>query len=194
VPVPTLKRDETSPSDTCDGFGTSGTSFGKEFTKAFCAIRLVFSGCEPLASQGFLTVGTCEALPVPRVVAVSHATLSDNLVALDAFGGEFVFVAFCAINVMFLGNERLGSDRVLAGATYEASLVPLTRLVLHLLHTCSEDISASVASGGELSVVAGAAIYSVGFGAELFVHQRRPAFGADEARLVPMLLLVRQIL
>jgi hypothetical protein len=60
--------------------------------------------------------------------------------------------------------------------------------------TGSEDIVASVASGGELSVVARPAVDAVGLGAELLVHQRRTTFVAQEAGLVPMLFFVRQIL
>ena len=41
---------------------------------------------------------------------------------------------------MLLGDEGLGADGVLAGAADEALLVPLTGLVLHLLHTCTARI------------------------------------------------------
>ena len=44
---------------------------------------------------------------------------------------------------MLLGDEGLGADRVLAGAADEALLVPLTGLVLHLLHTCTAKILVS---------------------------------------------------
>ena len=36
--------------------------------------------------------------------------------------------------------------------------------------TCSENISTTIASGGELSVITRSTIYSVGFGTKLFVH------------------------
>ena len=58
-----------------------------------------------------------------------------DLAALDALGGELVLVALGAVDVVLLRDEALGPDGVLAGAADEALLVPLTSLVLHLLHT-----------------------------------------------------------
>ena len=95
---------------------------------------------------------------------------------------------------MLLGYEGLCTDGVLAGAAHEALLVPLPGLVLHLLHPGFENISAGVASRGELCVVARTAVDAVSLGAELLVHQAGPALVAQEAGLVPVLLLVRQIL
>lgn len=169
VPVTTLKRYEPCTSNACNWFRAGSTSLGEEFTKALCAVWLVLSGSKPLTSQRFLAVRASEALSVPGVIAISDSTLSDDFVALDALGGEFVFVTFCAIDVVFFGDERLGSDRVGANATNKASFVPLTRLVLHLLHACSEDIPATIAPGCKLRVVTRSAIYSVGLGTKLFV-------------------------
>ena len=83
------------------------------------------------------------------------------LVALDAFGGELVLIAASAVDVVLLRrqmssqyssklktpglemdtedshhlwNEALGADGIFASATNEAFLVPLSALVLHLLH------------------------------------------------------------
>ena len=95
---------------------------------------------------------------------------------------------------MLLGYEGLGADGVLAGAADEALLVPLPRLVLHLLHAGLEDVPAAVAAGGELSIVARPAVNTVSLGAELFVYQAAPTFVTEEAGLVPVLLLVRKIL
>lgn len=63
-----------------------------------------------------------------------------------------------------------------------------------VLRTSAEDLAASIATAGELSVVAIAAIDLVHLAAELFVHQGHSAPVAEEAGLVPMLILVRQIL
>ncbi|TRY77078.1 hypothetical protein TCAL_15953 [Tigriopus californicus] len=63
-----------------------------------------------------------------------------------------------------------------------------------LKSTTSEHVATSIASGCKLGVIAWATIDPIGFGSELFVHERSPAFGAHKARFVPMLLLVRQIL
>ena len=95
---------------------------------------------------------------------------------------------------MLLGYEGLGADGVLAGAADEALLVPLPRLVLHLLHAGLEDVPAAVAAGGELSIVARPAVNTVSLGAELFVYQAAPTFVTEEAGLVPVLLLVGKIL
>ena len=72
--------------------------------------------------------------------------------------------------------------------------MPLSCLVFHFLHPCLEDVSAGVAPSRELSVIAGATVYPVSFGAELLVNQAGPALAALEAALVPVLLLVGKIL
>lgn len=72
--------------------------------------------------------------------------------------------------------------------------MPLTGLVLHLLVACPEDLSASVAARRELRVVARAAVYLFHLAPELLVHERHLALLAQEALLVPVLVLVRQVL
>lgn len=62
------------------------------------------------------------------------------------------------------------------------------------LLTSTENLAATVTARRELRVVAIAAVDLVGLGAELLVDQRHAAFVAQEARLVPVFLLVRQIL
>ena len=57
-----------------------------------------------------------------------------DLAALDTLGGKLVFIAAGAVDVILLGDEALGPDGVAADAADEAALVPLPRLVLHLLH------------------------------------------------------------
>ena len=57
-----------------------------------------------------------------------------HLAALDTLGGKLVFIAAGAVDVILLGDEALGADGVAADAADEAALVPLSRLVLHLLH------------------------------------------------------------
>lgn len=63
-----------------------------------------------------------------------------------------------------------------------------------ILRTSAEDLAASIATAGELSVIAVTAVDLVHLAAELFVHQGHSASVAEEAGLVPMLILVRQIL
>lgn len=62
------------------------------------------------------------------------------------------------------------------------------------LRTSTEDLAASIATAGELGVIAVAAVDLVHLATELFVHQGHPAPVAEEAGLVPVLILVRQIL
>lgn len=63
-----------------------------------------------------------------------------------------------------------------------------------MLRTSSEDIAARIATGGELGVVAVAAVDLVHLATELFIHQGHFALGTEEAGLMPVLILVRQIL
>ncbi|CAN7986490.1 unnamed protein product, partial [Ixodes hexagonus] len=122
------------------------------------------------------------------------------LVALDAPGGELLLVAGGAVNVVVSRNKASSSDGVLAGTAAETFVVPLVPLVLHLLGactlalTCPEDLSAAIAARGEGSVVAGGAVHLLRLGPERLIHQGHTALAAEEASLVPMLLLVRQIL
>lgn len=191
VPMAALEGDESGTADTCDRFATRCATFREQFPKAVCAVRLVVPGSEPLSSQGLLAVGASEALSVPGLVSVGNASLSDDLVALDALGGELVLVTLSAVNVVFLRDETFSSDWIFAGAANETFLMPLSSLVLHLLHTCSKHISTAVASSGELGVVAGAAVDPVRLASKLLVHKGRTALGAQEASLMPMLLFVR---
>lgn len=131
---------------------------------------------------------------MPRLIAVSHTTASDDLVALDAPGGELVLVTASAVDIIVSRNEAPGADGVAAHAAAEALLVPLVALVLHLLRAGAEDLAAAIAAGGEGGIVTGGAVHLLSLGAERLVHQRHAAFAAQEARLVPVLLLVRQVL
>lgn len=63
-----------------------------------------------------------------------------------------------------------------------------------MLRTGTEDLAASIATAGELGVVAVPAVDLVHLATELFVHQGHSAPVAQETGLVPMLILVRQIL
>ena len=48
--------------------------------------------------------------------------------------GNLNLITLGTVDVVLLGDERLGANGVLARAAHEALLVPLPRLVLHLLH------------------------------------------------------------
>merc|ERR1719210_386362 len=105
-----------------DGFGTSCTTFGKEFTETFCAVGFVISGSKALASQGFLAVSASETLTMPGIVAIGNSTLSNHLVAFDTLCGKLVFITLGAVDVMFFRNKGFGANWVMAGATNEAFL------------------------------------------------------------------------
>lgn len=131
---------------------------------------------------------------MPWLIAVRHTSAGDDLVALNAPGGELVLVTASAVDIIVPRNEAPGADRVAAHAAAEALLVPLVALVLHLLRASAEDLAAAIAAGGEGGVVAGSAVDLLSLGAERLVHQRHAALAAQEAGLVPVLLLVRQVL
>lgn len=65
---------------------------------------------------------------------------------------------------------------------------------IKVLRTSTEDLAASIATAGELGVVAITAVDLVHLTTELFVHQGHSAPVAEEAGLMPVLILVRQIL
>jgi len=194
VPVTTLERNETGSTNPCDRLAAGGAPLGEQLPEAVSAVRLVITRGEPLSCQGLLAVRAGEALPVPGVVTVGHPSLGDYLATLDTLGGKLLFIALRAVYVVLLGYEGLGTDGVLAGAAHEALLVPLPGLVFHLLHPCFKHVSTAVTSGGKLGIVAGPAVDPVSLRPELLVHQAGPALVAEEAGLVPMFLLVRQIL
>jgi len=131
---------------------------------------------------------------MPRLVLVGHAARGDDLVALDAAGGELLLVAASAVDLLLARDEGLGADGCPADTAAETLLVPLPGLVLHLLVAGPEDLGAAVAAGGELAVVAGAAVDLLHLAAELLVHQGDRALAAEEALLMPVLVFVRQIL
>lgn len=108
---------------------------------------------------------------MPRLVLVRHAALRYDLVTLDAASGEFVFIAASAVDLLLARDEALGANRVLAHYAAETLLVPLLRLVLHLLGSSTEDLATAIAPACELCVVAVAAVDLVELGAELLVHQ-----------------------
>lgn len=191
VPVAVFERDESSATDTCNGLGAGGAPLGEELAEAISTVGLLVAGREALPCQRRVAVGAREAFAVPRLVLVGHAATRDNLVALDAAGCEFLLVAGGAVDLLFTRDEALGSYGCLAHTAAEALLVPLACLVLHLLCAGSEDLAAAVAAGGELGVIAVAAVDLVRLGAELLVHQGHAALVAQEAGLVPVLVLVR---
>lgn len=103
-------------------------------------------------------MGAHETLPMPWLVLVCHTSTCDDLGALDTSSGEFLFIAAGAKDLLFARDKALRANRGLANYAAEAFLVPLSSFVFHLLCPGSEDFSATVASGGELSVIAATAV------------------------------------
>lgn len=171
VPVSIFKGDEAGATNASDGLGAGCASLGEQFPEAVGAVGLVIPGSEALASQRSATVSAGEAFPMPRFALVGHASRRDDLVALDAARGELVLVAGSAVDVLVPGYEALGPNWGLAHAATETLFMPLPGLVLHLLVACPEDFPTSVASGGELSIIAGATKDLLQFGTKLFIHK-----------------------
>lgn len=127
---------------------------------------------------------------MPWLVLICHAAAGDDLVALNTPGGKLVLVTSGTINLLLARDEALRADRILADHAAKALLVPLSGLVFHLLSASTEDLAASITTTGELGVIAVAAVDLVHLTTELFVHQGHSAPVAEEAGLMPVLILV----
>lgn len=194
MPVPVLERDEASAADASNRPRAGSTPLGEKLAKALGTVRFVVARRESLSRQGVVAVAAGETISVPRLVLVCHTSASNNLVALNTPSGELVLVTCGAVNLLLARDEALRADRVLADHAAEAFLVPLSGLIFHLLSTGTEDIAACIATSGELGIVAVAAVDLVHFATKLFVHQGHFTLGAEEASLMPVFILVRQIL
>jgi hypothetical protein len=194
VPVTVLEGNEARATDASNWLGTGGAAFRKQFAEAVSTIRLLVAAREALTGQGSLAVRARKALSMPWVVLVSHTASRDNLFALDATSGKFVFIAPSTINILLARNERFRSDWCFAATATETFLMPLTVLVFHLLRASTEHFAASVASGCELRVVTVATVNLIGLRAKLLVNQRDTTHIAEEASLMPVLVFVAQIL
>lgn len=131
---------------------------------------------------------------MPWFVFVCHTTTSDNLVTLDATGGEFLFVTLSTVDFLFTGNEALGTNRNLAYVTTETFLVPLSCFILHFLGTSSEDFVASIASGSKLLIVTASAVNPIALGSKLFIYKGFSTGSAQEASFMPVLVFIGQVL
>jgi len=61
------------------------------------------------------------------------------LATLDAPSGELLLIAASAVDLLFPGNEALGTNGSLTHAAAETLLVPLAGLVLHLFVAWGKD-------------------------------------------------------
>lgn len=154
VPMSVFKGNEASATNTSNRLGAGSASLGEEFTETVSTVWFVIPGGEALAGQRSVTVSTGEALPVPRFTLVGHTTRCNDLITLDATCSEFVFVTGSAVNLLVPGNKALSANWSFAHAAAETLFMPLTGLILHLLITCSEDFTTSIATCCELGIVA----------------------------------------
>lgn len=194
MPVSALKRNEPGATNACNRFSTGCTSLREQFAKAISTVGLVIPGGESLSCQRLCAVGAGKTFSVPGIIPVGHTSLGNHLRALDALGSKLIFITFCTIDIMLLGDKGLSSNRTLTGAADKTLLMPLSGLVLHLLHTCPEYIRTSITPGGELGIIARSTVNPVCLAAKLFVDQAAPALVAQETGLMPMLLFVGQVL
>jgi hypothetical protein len=194
MPVAILERDKAGSSDACNRLSAGSAPLGEQFSIAVRTIGFLFSWCKPLSSKTTITVGTTEAFPMPWLITVCHTTRLNDLVTLDAPGGELLFIASCAVDIIIPWNERSCSNWVLAHHATEAFLMPLVTLIFHLLCSGSEDLGTSIAPWGKGSIVASGAVNLLSFRAKRFVYERHTTLGTQEALFMPMLLLVWQIL
>jgi len=190
VPVALVKRNELRSSKTSDGLDASAALLGKELSETVGAVWSFLAGGELLASQHATTVGAGEAVAMEGSSLVGDASLVDHSIALGAALGELLLVARDADELMVTWDESLVSDWLSASEADEALLVPLFAAEFELLHSRLEDVSAAVASWGEVVVMAIGAVEFLVLGSEGLVNQRLLAVDTLEAFLVPVLILV----
>lgn len=190
MPVAFVKRDELCSTKPSDGLGAPGALLGKEFSETVGAVRSLVARGELLAGQDAAAVRAGEAVAVEGGSLVGDASLVDHPVALSAALGKLLLIAWDADELMITWDESLVSDWLSASEAHEAILVPLFAAEFEFLHSGLEDISASVAPGSEVVVVAVGAIELLVLGSEGLVHQGLLAVHALEAFFVPMLVLV----
>jgi len=193
VPVTILERNESGAADSRDWFDARSAPLGEQLSETIATERFLVPRSETLSGQRSAAMAAREAFPVPRFVFVRHATASDYLSTLDTASRELFLVASGAVDFLFSGYKALGADWRAAHYAAETFLVPLSGLVLHLFRSCTEDVSASIASSSKLRVIAISAIDFFHFRSKLFIHQRNATFAAQETSFVPMFVLVRQI-
>lgn len=167
---------------------------GEELAKALRAVGMVIARGEPLSSKRLLAVGAREALAVIGQILVAHAARRDHFGALGALGRVRLLVARHAEDLVVLRYEALRADWRCTCEAQEAVLVELLSFVLHLFHAWLEDLRALVTPRSESLIVALGTVKSLILGAERLIDERYLAHVAEEALLVPVLVLVGEVL
>lgn len=127
---------------------------------------------------------------MPGLVSVGHPTSGDGLLAVHTMHGKLFLIAGHTVVLVFLRDEALGANRLLASLAGEAGLVPAVPLVLHLPGAWHDGFLAFVALRGVLIGVALSAKELLILGREGLVHQGALALKALETVLMPVSVLV----
>lgn len=194
MPMAVVERDELRTAKSGDGLSTATTLLGKQLPEAVGAVGLVLTGGELLTSQHLLTVGALEAVAMEGGALIGDATLVDHAIAAVAALGELILVAGHANELGVTWDEALVADWLLADVAAEALLVPLLATELKLLHAGTEDVTASVTARSKVVVMAVSTVEFLVLGGKGLIDEGSLAVAALKARLMPMLVLVRQVL
>lgn len=79
VPMPVLERNETSAADAGDWLLARCATLSEQAAEALRAAGLVVAGSETLTGQILVAVCASEAIAMPWLVLVGHATALDSL-------------------------------------------------------------------------------------------------------------------
>lgn len=166
-----FERDESSTTDAGNRFVAGSAAFRKQATETIGAAWFVITRSETLTGQVLVAMGAGETVTVPRFVLVSYATSLNCLIAFNATSGEFFFIATGAVDILFTRDKALGTNWRFACTTFETLFMPLPVLVFHFLGSGMEDVSASIALGCKLLVIAITAVDLLALGSKLLVNQ-----------------------
>jgi len=194
VPMSVLKRNKLCPAKSRDWLGAANALLGEEISEAVSAIWLFISRCKLFTCQNLVAVGATEAFAMPRSPFVGHAALVDNPVALHATLGVIFLIARNAHHFLVTWDKTFCSNWLTTNFATKALFMPLLAFVLIFLHSCTEDVSASVASRGKVVVMTISAIKLLVFRCKWLIHKRLATVAAFKAFLVPMFVFVGQIL
>jgi len=131
---------------------------------------------------------------VPRRVLVRNASLVDHSIALGASLCILLLIARYTNRLAVTWYESLRPYWLATNLAAKALLVILLAFEVILLHSSPEDALTGVTAQSEVLVMTVRAERSLVLAGERSVHQGLTAVSAVEARLVPVLVLVRQVL
>lgn len=193
MPLTLLEGNVLPIAKTCDCSVAAGALLSIKAAETLDTERTVSLRGEGLTSQRGFTAAAQETLFMPDVILVGDTSFGEGLFALAALRSEASFVTRHTVVVVFVGDEGLGSDRLLAAMTRETVLVPRGSIVLQHLGTWHHRLVAGNTLGGELVAVTVAANQAVVLTGEGFVGQRAIAAETTEAVLVVISVVVEEL-